>query len=55
MKTHDGWVQGYNRQAVEDTDSQVSVAQAVTNEANDEQQLELMVKRREEIPGERPD
>lgn len=55
MKTHNGWVQGYNGQAMVDTDSQVIVAQAVTNEANDKQQLEPMVERCEAIHGNRPD
>ena len=55
MKTHDGWVQGYNGQAMVDTESQVIVAQAVTDEANDKQQLEPMVERCEETNGERPD
>ena len=55
MKTHDGWVQGYNVQAMVDTESQVIVAQAVTDEANDKQQLEPMVEACEETNGERPD
>jgi len=49
MKTHDGWIQSYNGQPMVDTDSQVIVAQAVTDEANDRQQLDPMVERCEEI------
>lgn len=55
MKTHDGWVQGYNGQAMVDTESQVIVAQAVTDEANDKQQLEPMLDRCEELHDERPE
>lgn len=45
LKSHDGWKQEYNGQAMVDTNSQVIVAQAVTNGANDKQQLEPMVER----------
>lgn len=43
MKTADGFVQGYNCQAAVDSKSQVIVAQAVTNQANDKLQLIPMV------------
>jgi hypothetical protein len=39
MKTHDGFVQAYNAQAAVDADSQIIVAQTLTNQANDTQQL----------------
>lgn len=44
LKTRRGWVQGYNGQAVADCDSQVIVACAVTQEENDVQQLEPMLR-----------
>src|SRR6058998_4290809 len=43
MKSHDGFIQGYNAQAVVDADSQVIVAQGLTNNASDAQQLAVMV------------
>lgn len=43
MKGHDGFIQGYNAQAVVDADSQVIVAQTLTNNASDAQQLAGMV------------
>jgi transposase len=43
MKSHDGFIQGYNAQAVVDADSQVIVAQGLTNNASDAQQLAGMV------------
>jgi transposase len=43
MKSHDGFIQGYNAQAVVDADSQVIVAQTLTNNASDAQQLAVMV------------
>ncbi len=43
LKTQDGWKQGYNGQAMVDCDSQVIVAQAVTTDANDKQQLAPML------------
>ncbi len=43
MKSHDGFIQGYNAQAVVDADSQVVVAQALTNNASDAQQLAVMI------------
>ena len=39
MKTQNGYIQGYNAQAAVDADSQVIVAQTVTNEPTDSQQL----------------
>ena len=43
MKSHDGFVQAYNAQAAVDADSQVIVAQTLTNSASDAQQLAPMV------------
>jgi len=43
MKGPDGFVQAYNAQAVVEEDSQLIVAQAVTQEANDKQQVVPMV------------
>src|SRR5688572_7486203 len=43
MKTRKGWVQGYNGQAAVDCESQVIVAQAVTQEEVDYRQLEPML------------
>jgi transposase len=43
MKGHDGFIQAYNVQAAVDADSQVIVAQTVTNNASDAQQLAPMV------------
>lgn len=43
MKSHDGFIQSYNAQAVVDADSQVIVAQGLTNNASDAQQLAVMV------------
>lgn len=43
MKSHDGFIQGYNAQAVVDADSQVIVAKGLTNNASDAQQLAGMV------------
>ena len=43
MKSHNGFIQGYNAQAVVDADSQVIVAQGLTNNASDAQQLAVMV------------
>jgi len=55
MKTRRGWVQGYNGQAVADCESQVIVAQDLTQEENDVRQLGSMLKRCEEQAGRRPD
>lgn len=54
LKTRQGWVQGYNGQAMADCASQVIVACAVTHEENDVQQLAPMLDRAEEQAGERP-
>jgi hypothetical protein len=54
LKTKKGWVQGYNGQAVADCMTQVIVAQDVTQQANDVQQLGPMLTRCEEQAGQRP-
>jgi transposase len=51
MKTADGFVQGYNCQAAVDADSQVIVAQAATNAANDKKQVAPMVAQIKENTG----
>ena len=43
MKTQDGFIQGYNAQAVVDAEHQVIVAQGLTNQASDAHQLEPML------------
>jgi transposase len=43
MKTHSGFIQGYNGQAVVDCKSQVIVAQAITTDENDVHQLAPML------------
>ncbi|HWV57519.1 MAG TPA: IS1182 family transposase [Longimicrobiales bacterium] len=55
MKTRRGWVQGYNAQAMADCESQVIVAQDVTEEENDVGQLGPMLERCEAQAGRRPD
>ncbi len=55
LKTRRGWVQGYNAQAMVDCDSQVVVAQQVTNEENDLHQVAPMLERCEEQAGARPE
>ena len=55
MKTHDGWAQGYNGQAAVDCENQVIVAQQVTTDANDVNQLEPMVELCEDLHDERPE
>ncbi len=55
MKTRKGYVQGYNCQAVVDCQSQVIVAQAVTQDENDCRQLEPMLEECEKQAGERPE
>jgi transposase len=55
MKTRRGWVQGFNGQAVADCESQVIVAQDLTQEENDVRQLGPLLKRCEEQAGRRPD
>lgn len=54
LKTRRGWVQGYNAQAMVDCDSQVIVAQQVTNEESDVHLLAAMLERCEEQAGARP-
>jgi hypothetical protein len=54
MKGRRGWVQGYNAQAVADCESQVIVAQQVTNQESDAQQLAPMLARLVEQAGARP-
>lgn len=49
LKSSDGWKQGYNGRAMVYCDSQVIVAQAVTTDANDTQQLEPMLDECEEV------
>jgi transposase len=51
MKTKDGFIQGYNAQAAVDADSQVIVAEAVTQAANDKQQLAPLVAQIKENTG----
>ena len=55
LKTRRGWVQGYNGQAIADCESQVIVAQDLTQEENDVKQLGPMLARCEEQAGARPD
>lgn len=43
LKTRKGWVQGYNAQAVSDTQTQVIVACDVTQQENDVRQLKPML------------
>lgn len=52
MKTRQGYVQGYNAQAVVDCETQIIVGQAVTQECNDRQQLWPMIEIMEEQSGE---
>jgi len=54
MKSRDGWKQGYNGQAMVDCDSQMIVAQGVTNDANDTQQLEPMLDECADVNGQLP-
>ena len=55
LKSHDGWKQGYNGQAMVDCNTQVIVAQYVTTDANDVHQLGPMLEECEEANGKRPD
>jgi len=55
LKTRNGWVQGYNCQAMVDCENQLIVAQDVTSDTNDTQRLEPMLERCEETNDERPD
>ena len=54
MKTRQGWVQGFNGQAAADCESQVIVAQDLTQEENDVKQLEPMLEKCEQQAGARP-
>jgi IS5 family transposase len=55
MKGTDGFVQGYNAQAAVESKSQLIVAQAVTQEANDKQQIKPMVQTIEQQAGQEPE
>ena len=55
LKTSSGWVQGYNGQAMVDCANQIIVAQSITTDANDVQQLEPMLEECEEVNGNRPE
>ena len=55
MKGTDGFVQGYNAQAAVESTSQLIVAQAVTQEANDKQQVAPMVETIERQAGQKPE
>jgi transposase len=55
MKTRQGYVQGYNAQAVVDVDTGVIVAADVTREANDVKQLIPMLEQVKENTGAEPD
>jgi Tfp pilus assembly protein PilV len=55
LKTRNGWKQGYNGQAMVDCDTQVIVAQDVTTDANDVQQLKPMLEICEEVNDKRPE
>ena len=55
MKARRGWVQGYNAQAMVECDSQVIVAQQVTNEESDVKLLAPMLEQCEKQAGARPE
>jgi transposase len=55
MKGADGFVQAYNAQAAVEADFQLIVGQAVTQAANDKQQVAPMVEVIEEQSGQRPE
>ena len=55
LKTRTGWAQGYNAQAMVDSENQIIVAVDVTTDANDVQQLEPMLDTCEEMNGKRPE
>jgi transposase len=55
MKGADGFVQAYNAQAAVESTMQLIVAQAVTQEANDKQQVVPMVEAIEQQAGRRPE
>ena len=54
MKGADGFVQAYNAQVAVEPDFQLIVGQQVTQEANDKQQMQPMVKVIEEQSGQKP-
>jgi len=54
LKTEQGWIQGYNGQAVADCETQVIVAQSLTNAESDKRQLRPMLEACEAQAGERP-
>lgn len=54
LKTRRGWLQGYNGQAMADCDSQVIVAQGLTQAENDVNQLAPMLSACEQQAGRRP-
>lgn len=54
MKTADGFEQAYNAQAAVDADSQVIVAERVTNEGHDRRQVVAMAEQIERNTGRRP-
>jgi transposase len=54
MKGSDGFVQGYNAQAAVESTSQLIVGQAVTQEANDKQQVVSMVEIIDQQSGQKP-
>jgi transposase len=55
MKGADGFVQAYNAQAVVESTTQLIVAQAVTQEANDKRQVVPMVAAIEQQAGQKPE
>lgn len=55
MKGADGFVQGYNAQAAVESTTQLIVAQAVTQEANDKKQVAPMVAAIEQQAGQKPE
>ena len=55
MKGSDGFVQAYNAQAAVESTSQLIVAQAVTQEPNDKQQVASMVETIERQAGQKPE
>ncbi|MGH9818090.1 MAG: transposase, partial [Candidatus Acidiferrales bacterium] len=55
MQNRRGWVQAYNAQAVTDCESQVIVAQDITQDENDVRQLDPMLRRVEATMGKAPE
>ena len=55
MKGSDGFVQGYNCQVAVEENFQLIVGQAVTQQANDKEQLEPMVAAIQEQAGQKPE